>query len=73
MFFLRQGVCRVIGLGSIFEGLAKETKVIRYSRIGNGHSDNIQKNYTSEQYAQEAFLLLSALNIEQPVVYVAYF
>ncbi|MGI2171468.1 alpha/beta fold hydrolase [Shewanella sp. MF05960] len=57
---------------SIFEHLAKETKVIRYSRIGNGHSDNIKKNYSSEQYAQEAFLLLSALNIEQPVVYVAH-
>lgn len=56
----------------VFENLAKETKVIRYSRIGNGGSEKIQKNYTSEEYAHEASLLLDALKIEQPVVYVAH-
>ena len=57
---------------SIFEKLAKKTKVIRYSRIGNGGSEKIRKNYTSEEYAQEVSLLLTALKIEQPVVYVAH-
>ncbi|BBN82209.1 hypothetical protein PA25_21940 [Pseudoalteromonas sp. A25] len=56
----------------IFEKLAKKTKVIRYSRIGNGGSEKIKKNYTSEEYAQEASLLLTALKIDQPVVYVAH-
>jgi len=56
----------------IFKRLAKEAKVIRYSRIGNGRSENIEKNYSSEEYAQEAFLLLIALNIEEPVVYIAH-
>jgi len=56
----------------IFEDLAKKTKVIRYSRIGNGGSEKIKKNYTSEEYAQEASLLLAALKIEKPVVYVAH-
>lgn len=56
----------------IFESLAKQTQVIRYSRIGNGGSEKIKKNYTSEEYAQEAFLLLAALRINQPVVYVAH-
>ncbi len=56
----------------IFKKLAKKAKVIRYSRIGNGGSDKIRKNYTSEEYAQEASLLLAALKIEQPIVYVAH-
>lgn len=56
----------------IFEYLAKEAKVIRYSRIGNGDSEKITKNYSSEEYAQEASLLLEALKIEEPVVYIAH-
>ncbi|MDO6489646.1 alpha/beta hydrolase [Colwellia sp. 6_MG-2023] len=56
----------------IFENLAKNAKVIRYSRIGNGGSEKIKKNYSSEEYAEEAYLLLRALKIDQPVVYVAH-
>lgn len=56
----------------IFENLAQEAKVIRYSRIGNGGSEKIKKNYSSEEYSEEAYLLLAALKIEQPVVYVAH-
>ncbi|MFT2089952.1 alpha/beta fold hydrolase [Paraglaciecola sp. 2405UD69-4] len=56
----------------IFEELAKETKVIRYSRIGNGGSEKIKKNYSSEQYSEEASLLLDASGIKKPVVYVAH-
>jgi pimeloyl-ACP methyl ester carboxylesterase len=56
----------------IFDDLATRAKVIRYSRIGNGGSEKIKKNYSSEEYAQEAALLLDVLNIEKPVVYVAH-
>ena len=56
----------------IFESLAKNTRVIRYSRIGNGGSAHLVKNYSSEEYAEEARLVLEALNIKKPVVYVAH-
>lgn len=56
----------------IFESLTTKAKVIRYSRVGNGGSEKLKKNYTSEEYAQEAALLLDALDIEKPVVYVAH-
>ena len=56
----------------IFESLTKHAKVIRYSRIGNGGSAQIKKNYSSEEYAAEAVLLLKTLKIEEPVVYVAH-
>jgi pimeloyl-ACP methyl ester carboxylesterase len=56
----------------IFDRLAKKSKIIRYSRIGNGGSDKINKHYSSEEYAQEALLVLEALNIEEPIVYVAH-
>ncbi|MBQ4833678.1 alpha/beta hydrolase [Pseudoalteromonas sp. MMG010] len=56
----------------IFESLTKKTRVIRYSRIGNGGSEQIMKNYSSEEYAEEARLVLEALNIKTPVVYVAH-
>ena len=52
--------------------MLKKTKVIRYSRIGNGGSSPLIKNYSSEQYAHEAALVLEALNIKQPVIYVAH-
>ena len=56
----------------IFEALSEHATVIRYSRIGNGNSTKIKKNYSSEEYALEASLLLDALGIEQPVVFVAH-
>lgn len=56
----------------IFESLAKNTRVIRYSRIGNGGSAHLVKNYSSEEYAEEARLVLEAFNIQKPVVYVAH-
>lgn len=56
----------------IFQTLTKHARVIRYSRIGNGGSQKITKNYSSEQYAEEAHLLLKTLNIETPIVYIAH-
>lgn len=56
----------------IYKTITKHAKVIRYSRIGNGGSAQIKKNYSSEEYAAEALLLLKALKIEEPVIYVAH-
>lgn len=50
----------------VFESLIQHAKVIRYSRIDNGGSAQIKKNYSSEEYAAEAVLLLKALKIEEP-------
>ena len=57
---------------AIFQKLTKQAKIIRYSRIGNGGSEKIKKNYSSEEYAQEANLVLDALNIKESVVYIAH-
>lgn len=56
----------------VYERLSKVAKVLRYSRIGNGNSSQLKKNYSSEEYAHEATLLLRALNITEPVVYIAH-
>ncbi|ASP37807.1 alpha/beta hydrolase [Bacterioplanes sanyensis] len=56
----------------VFSQLAKHARVVRYSRIGNGGSERVRKNYSSEEYAKEAQLLLRALNINEPVVYIAH-
>jgi len=56
----------------IFESLTKHAKVIRYSRIDNGGSAQIKKNYSSEEYAAEALRLLKVLKVEEPVVYIAH-
>ena len=57
---------------SIYPALAKQYRVIRYSRLGNGNSATIKKNYSSEQYADEAKALLDALKVDRPVVYIAH-
>jgi pimeloyl-ACP methyl ester carboxylesterase len=57
---------------AIFQKLTKQAKIIRYSRIGNGGSEKIKKHYSSEEYAQEANLVLDALNIKESVVYIAH-
>lgn len=56
----------------IFDDLAKFATVIRYSRIGNGNSHPLRKNYSSEEYAEEALLFLKAIDINKPIVYVAH-
>ncbi|MBB1420669.1 alpha/beta hydrolase [Pseudoalteromonas sp. SG43-7] len=56
----------------VFEKFAKEARIIRYSRIGNGGSTQLRKNYSSEEYANEALMLLEALHVEKPIVYIAH-
>lgn len=55
----------------IYDALSKEFRVLRYSRLGNGASSPIQKNYSAEQYAEEARLLLDGLGINK-VIYIAH-
>ena len=56
----------------IYNELVKDVRAIRYSRIGNGNSSSLRKNYSSEEYAEEAYVLLSELGIEGEIVYVAH-
>tara|TARA_Y100001973_G_scaffold69554_1_gene101495 strand:+ start:3519 stop:4355 length:837 start_codon:yes stop_codon:yes gene_type:complete len=56
----------------VYNELTKQYRTIRYSRLGNGNSAQIRKNYSSEEYADEALALLEALKVEGPVVYVAH-
>jgi pimeloyl-ACP methyl ester carboxylesterase len=56
----------------IFNALAKNARTIRYSRVGNGNSSSVKRNYSSEEYAIEAHALLKELNIKGKVVYVAH-
>lgn len=56
----------------VFYDLAKHAKVIRYSRVGNGGSTKIRKNFSSDEYAEEALKLMSALGIDEKVIFVAH-
>ncbi|WP_105201258.1 alpha/beta fold hydrolase [Pseudoalteromonas sp. T1lg10] len=56
----------------IYDRLTSEYRTLRYSRIGNGGSTAVRKNYSSEEYADEALALLDALNIDGPVIYIAH-
>ena len=56
----------------IYQSLAEKAQVIRYSRIGNGHSQKLQKHYSAAEYADEVKQLLSALNIEKPIIIIAH-
>jgi pimeloyl-ACP methyl ester carboxylesterase len=56
----------------IYNELARNARTIRYSRVGNGNSSPVRKNYSSEEYAKEAHALLKKLNIKRKIVYVAH-
>ena len=56
----------------VFEKFAKEARIIRYLEIGNGGSTQLRKNYSSEEYANEALMLLEALHVKKPIVYIAH-
>lgn len=57
---------------SIFHDIAKHAKVIRYSRVGNGRSTKVRKNFSSNEYAEEALKLMSELGIDEKVVFIAH-
>ena len=56
----------------IYDELTGFARVIRYSRIGNGNSSPVKKNYSSQMYAEETSAFLQALKVEGKVVYVAH-
>lgn len=55
----------------IFERLSQSTKVLRYSRVGNGNSDKPNRLFVVEDYAGHLNALLDHLDIPK-VVYVAH-
>lgn len=56
----------------VFKKISEQTKVIRYSRVGNGKSTAIRRHFTSRDYADYASELLTKLNVTKPVVLVAH-
>ena len=56
----------------VYNELSEHFRTIRYSRIGNGNSSKIRKNYSAEEYAEEVYSILEALNVDGKIVYVAH-
>ncbi|MEH8017720.1 alpha/beta hydrolase [Rheinheimera muenzenbergensis] len=56
----------------VFNLMAQQAKVVRYSRVGNGNSTQIKRHFTSCDYADYASELLEKLNVTAPVIYVAH-
>lgn len=56
----------------VFQQMAQQAKVIRYSRAGNGNSTAIKRHFTSRDYADYASELLIKLNIKTPVILVTH-
>ncbi|MEO3679819.1 alpha/beta hydrolase [Rheinheimera sp. FR7-31] len=56
----------------VFNQIAQQATVIRYSRVGNGKSTQIKRHFTSRDYADYASELLDKLNITTPVIYIAH-
>ncbi|WKD25873.1 alpha/beta fold hydrolase [Pseudoalteromonas sp. KG3] len=57
---------------SVFSSIAEQTKVIRYSRVGNGNSTAIKRHFTSMEYADHLSEFLLALDISEPIVLAAH-
>ncbi len=49
----------------IFENLSESTKVVRYSRVGNGNSSKPERQFVIEDYAQHLNGLLDHLGIQK--------
>lgn len=56
----------------VYQRIAEHATVIRYSRVGNGHSTAIKRHFSSRDYADHASELLVKLNVSQPVIVVAH-
>lgn len=57
---------------TVFSSIAEQTKVIRYSRVGNGNSTAIKRHFTSMDYADHLSEFLLALDVSEPIVLVAH-
>lgn len=56
----------------VFNQIAEQAKVIRYSRVGNGNSTAIRRHFTSRDYADYASELLAQLEVTEPVILIAH-
>ncbi|NRB22595.1 alpha/beta hydrolase [Shewanella sp.] len=56
----------------VFDKIAKFTKVIRYSRVGNGNSTQIQRHFSSDDYAKHVSDFLNVIDVQEPVLYLAH-
>ncbi|SEA21610.1 alpha/beta fold hydrolase [Microbulbifer marinus] len=56
----------------VFEQLSAFARVIRYARVGNGNSTQIRRHFSSDDYAAHASALLKALQVDEPVIYIAH-
>lgn len=65
-------VSGMAGWNSIWEDLPAEITAIRFSRLGEGNSTSCTGQRTSSDYVKEVNQVLSALNVERPIVYVSH-
>lgn len=56
----------------VFQQMSEHAKVIRYSRVDNGQSTAIKQHFTSRDYAEHASILLTELDVKQPVIFIAH-
>ncbi|KTF13038.1 alpha/beta fold hydrolase [Pseudoalteromonas sp. H105] len=56
----------------VFQAISEKYKTIRYSRVGNGNSQKSDRHFTSILYAEHVSSLLLALDIKQPITFVAH-
>lgn len=56
----------------IFDILSKDCTTIRYSRVGQGLSSQLNTELSDKNYAEIAKKLLDHLNIERPVIFVGH-
>lgn len=56
----------------VFKQISQYATVIRYSRVGNGHSTAIKRHFSSGDYAAYTSEFLHKLNIQEPVILVAH-
>ena len=56
----------------IFAESTKHCKTLRYSRLGQGDSQDPTKNLSAEQYADMVGAMLDKIGVDKPVIYVAH-
>jgi pimeloyl-ACP methyl ester carboxylesterase len=56
----------------VFQQMAHQATVIRYSRAGNGNSTAVKRHFSSADYAAYTSEFLHKLNIKEPVIVVAH-
>ncbi len=60
------------GWDSIWNDLPKDITAIRFSRLGEGHSDACEGQRSEQAHVDEVSQVLAALEIDQPFIYVGH-